>query len=397
MNTILKKLALPMVVFASVFFMGAAAHAEGEPAFDGKAYFVWECNNGRACYHLFENLKRPEDGINYIEDTSITDQSGNGVNYVFKQPNADWVLPSDFNSITSESFEDYIGNVDKDTHGVSIMAIAFGGGNNSIATNEDWLFQVVIYRSGYTPVVVGDNPDDYTYFPARWGFNYNYNIDVSDTTASSPAVVEAYLKEPIIKLKVDDIVSVKALDVNPAAVTITPTLDGYDLAFNSSYYDHITFELKSATSKSYYLMVARTAIDVHDDITPDMADEDIKLITRVMYPTGTADENTYSVVATVVSSEGTQKVYTLSAEDIIETYYDFQEDKWVTINHGKTMECGKNLTCSEFSVKTGGRNYQGVFLNVVKTGSSATRYSGTFSGSGEGNFFDSKTRKVIYE
>ncbi|MBQ9029495.1 hypothetical protein IJ114_01855 [Candidatus Saccharibacteria bacterium] len=48
MNTILKKLALPMVVFASVFFMGAAAHAEGEPAFDGKAYFVWECNNGRA-------------------------------------------------------------------------------------------------------------------------------------------------------------------------------------------------------------------------------------------------------------------------------------------------------------------------------------------------------------
>ncbi|MBQ8992363.1 hypothetical protein IJ090_02955 [Candidatus Saccharibacteria bacterium] len=394
----IKKLAFG-VLFASLLLPVGSAFADDDPApiennFDGKAYFVWACDGTKACYHLFENLKTPEEGINYIKDTEITDQSGNGVDYVFKQKNADWVLPDDFASVESDSYEDYIGDEDKQTHGVTIQAIAFGGGVNSIATNEDWNFQVIIYRDGYKAVTVGDNADDYTYFPMTWDFNYNYYIDVSGTSASSPAVVTTYLKEPTIKLKVDGIISVAPLNVNSGAVTVSPSLAGYDLTFNSSYYDHVVFELKSSDGNTYYLQVARTPLTIRDNFGPDVSADNSRVLAHVMFPTGTADEKTYSMVATVVKQDGTKTTSVLKSEKI-EDIYGFLGE--ANLNE-MTMPCGKGLTCVQFSVKVGNpRALDGVYMSVIKNGSTASAYSGTFSGSNRGTYYDAETRRVIYE
>ena len=395
----LKKLAAAMVFCAGVF-LPAAAFAEGDlqqggdpgqTPFDGKAYFVWECNNGKACYHLFEDLKTPDQGINEIEYTKITDQSSNGANYVFKQKNADWVLPSEFATITSNNYEDYIGDEDKGTHGVTIQAIAFGGGNNSIATNEDWNFQVIIYRAGYKAVMVGDNPDDYTYFPSRWDFNYNYNIDISDTSATNPAVINTYLKEPTIKLKVKGIISVTPIGVNSSAVTVSPSLEGFDLTFNSSYYDHVVFELKSSDGKTYYLRVDRISLEVYDSIKPNANAE---LLVGVMYPFGKANGDTYSLIATTVKADGSKSIKTMGSGSF---YYRVDTDEKVD-NPSRTIECGKNLACSWYAVKLDNpRALAGVYLNVIKNGSSDTVYSGTFSGSNKGTYWDAKTRKVTNE
>ncbi len=408
----LKKLAFASAILASTFLPVTAAFAEGEPdnpggdssqnqpmvvqpnRFDGKAYFVWECNSGKTCYHLFENLKSPDEGINYIKDTEITDQSKNGVNYVFKQKNADWVLPSDFASVSGDNYENYIGDEDKQTHGVTIMAIAFGGGANSIATNEDWNFQVVIHRSSYKAITVGDNADEYTYFPMTWDFNYNYNIDISDTTASNPAVVTTYLKEPTIKIKSEGILSMTPLGVNTSAVTVSKSLEGFDVKFNSNYYDHVTFELKSSNSKTYYLMIARTSLTVKDNFGPDVPSSEAKAIAHVMFPTGTADEKTYSVVATVVKKDGTKTTSTIKSEPAENIYGFGMGDEEAQ----PTIYCGKGLTCAQFSVKTGNpRALAGIYFNVVKNGSSNTVYSGTFSGSNRGTYWNAETRKVTYD
>ncbi|MBR3365994.1 hypothetical protein IKG48_02655 [Candidatus Saccharibacteria bacterium] len=395
----LKKLAFASAVFASAFLPVTAVFAEGEgdpshTPFDGKAYFVWECNGGKPCYHLFTNLKTPEQGINYIQDTEITDDSGNGVNYVFKQKNADWVLPGDFASVSSSSnYEDYIGDEDKQTHGVTIQAIAFGGGANSIATNEDWNFQVIIYRDGYKAVTVGDNANDYTYFPATWDFNYNYYIDVSDTTASSPAIVTSYLKEPTVKIKSEGILSMTPLNVNTSAVTVSKSLEGFDVKFNSSYYDHVTFELKSSDGKTYYLMIARTSLTIKDNFGPSTTASEAKAIAHVMFPTGSADENTYSIIATVVSKDGTKTTSTIKSEPA-ENIYGFGGNEAAQ----PTIECGKGLTCAQYSVKTGNpRALAGIYFNVIKNGSSNTVYSGTFSGSNLGTYWNAESRKVTYD
>ena len=394
----LKKLAA-ILAFSASLFLPAAAFAVDEPGdppiennFDGKAYFVWECNGGKPCYHLFENLMKPEDGINYIKNTEITDQSGNGVNYVFKQKNADWVLPEEFNNVHSDNYEDYIGDEDKQTHGVTIQAIAFGGGNNSIATNEDWNFQVIIYRDGYKAITVGDSQDDYTYFPERWMFNYNYFIDISDTSASDPAVVTTYLKEPTVKIKAPGIATITPLNVNSSAVSWVLGIDSVDVTFHSSYYDHVVFALRFNDGRTYYLMIARTAITVSNDFYPDRPHV---FSTQVMYPTGSADGDTYSVIATVVKPDGSKEIHTLKSEDRVIT----DDERGISENLGKSYPCGKGLSCSQFSITVGNiRQIEGVYVNVVKNSASiADVYPGTFSGSNKGTYWSSEARKVIYE
>lgn len=386
------KLAFASAIFASAFLPVASAFAVDPPAPSAKAYFVWDCS-GKPCYHLFENLKKPENGINYIKDTEITDQSGNGVNYKFGQKNADWVSADDFGDPTGKTSEYYIGDRDKNTHGISIQAIAFGGGNNSIATNEDWNFQVIIYRDGYKAATVGDKAEDYTYFPVTWDFNYNYFIDISGTTAANPAVVTAYLKEPVVKIKVSDIISMTPLNVNASAVTVSKSLEGFDVKFNSNYYDHVTFELKAANGKTYYLMIARTSLTIKDNFGPNVTADSAKAIAHVMFPAGSADENTYSVVATVVKQDGTKTISVLKSEPAENIYGFGAPDEQAR----PTIECGKNLTCAQFSVKTGNpRALAGIYFNVIKNGSS-TVYPGTFSGSNQGTYWNAETRKVSYE
>ncbi|MBR3414995.1 hypothetical protein IKG73_03245 [Candidatus Saccharibacteria bacterium] len=398
----LKKLAA-ILAFSASLFLPAAAFAVDEPGdppiennFDGKAYFVWDCNS-KVCYHRFEDLKTPEQEINKIENTEITDESGNNGTYVFKQENANWVLAREFADDSGHVLDKWNGKTAReilappDDGGIGLNPITFGGGNNSIAVNADWNFQVIIYRDGYKAITVGDSQDDYTYFPEKWMFNYNYFIDISDTSASDPAVVTTYLKEPTIKLKTDGIVSVTPLNVNSGAVTVTPSLNGFDLTFNSSYYDHVVFELKASDGKTYYLMVARTALIVQENYKPGAEPE---ILVGVMYPSGQANGDTYNVIATVVKTDGSKTVKTVSSGEF---YYRVDTNEKVS-NPSKVIECGKNLSCSWYSVKTGSpRELTGAYFSVIKNGSTSTTYSGTFSGSNRGAFYDATTRKVIYE
>ena len=136
----LKKLAFALAFFASAFLPVASAFADDQPGnpgdpgqipFDGRAYFVWDCNS-KVCYHLFEGLKAPGQGVNYIKNTEITDQSGNNGTYTFKQKVADWVLPVDFVDNAGKILNKWAGKSAKEIlapvwdGGASINSIAFG-------------------------------------------------------------------------------------------------------------------------------------------------------------------------------------------------------------------------------------------------------------------------------
>lgn len=420
----LKKLAFASVFLASAFLPVATVFAEGEPGnpggdpgqnqqvgpqFDGRAYFVWDCN-GKVCYHLFDSLKSIDQGVNKIDVTKITDISGNNGAYTFKQKDADWILPVDFVDNNGKVLDKWSGKTaaqilaPPDQGGASIRGIAFGEGENSISTNEDQMFKVIIYRNGYKTVTVGDSSADYTYFPAIWDTaenpesTFNPEIDISGTTASKPARVDTYLGEPTVKIKASGIASIRPLNVNSTAVSVTKgDMDYFEIKFNSNYYDHVVFELTGTDSKTYYLMVARVSFSVSNDFYPDRPHV---FAAQVMYPTGTANGDTYNVIATVVDKNGNKKIHTLKGEDFVRSYYDNQAGKEVSENLGKSYPCGKNLSCTQFAI-TVGKIYEikGVYVNVVKTTTSSVAdvYPGTFSGSNLGAFWSSEARKVIYE
>lgn len=418
----LKKLVFASAIFASAFLPVSAVFAEGEPnnpggdpgqnqpgsQFDGRAYFVWDCN-GKVCYHLFENLKSIDQGVNRIDVTQITDISGNNGAYTFKQATADWILPVDFVDGSGKVLDKWSGKTaaqilaPPDQGGASIRGIAFGEGVNSISTNEDQMFKIIIYRNGYRTVTVGDNSADYTYFPAIWDpqenpeSTFNPEIDISGTTADKPARVDTYLGEPTVKIKAEGIASVRALNVNSAAVSVIQRDESYfEIKFNSNYYDHVVFELTGADSKLYYLMVARTSFSVSNDFFPDRPHV---FAAQVMYPTGTANGDTYNVIATVVDKNDNKKIYTLKGEDFIRSYYDGHAGKEISENLGKSYPCGKNLSCTQFAI-TIGKIYEikGVYVNVVKADATIMdTYPGTFSGSNLGSFWSSEARKVVYE
>ena len=422
----LKKLAIASAFLASAFLPVASAFAVDQPnqggdpgqnqpggpdqqnPFDGRAYFIWDCG-GKVCYHLFDNLKSIGQGVNYIKNTEITDQSGNGGTYTFKQEVADWALPIDFVDNNGKVLDKWTGKSVKEIlapvweGGASIRAIAFGDGVNSISTNEDQMFKVIIYRNSYKAVTIGDSADDYTYFPAEWDVTsnpestFNPEIDISGTTVDKPARVDTYLKEPLVKIKADGIASIRPINVNSSALSyVQKDMNVFEIRFNSSYYDHVIFELTGTDGRTYYLMVARTAITVSNDFFPDQPHV---FATQVMYPTGSADGSTYSVVATVVGKDGTKKIHTLKAEDFIRRYEDQNQGREVTENLGKSYPCGKGLSCTQYSITVGNiRQIEGVYVNVIKNGASVNDvYPGTFSGSNHGTYWSSEARKVIYE
>ncbi len=413
----LKKLAFALAFFASAFLPVASAFADDQPGnpgdpgqipFDGRAYFVWDCNS-KVCYHLFEGLKAPGQGVNYIKNTEITDQSGNNGTYTFKQKVADWVLPVDFVDNAGKILNKWAGKSAKEIlapvwdGGASINSIAFGDGANSISTNEDQMFKVIIYRDGYKAITIGDSADDYTYFPAVWDVTsnpestFNPEIDISGTTADKPARVDTYLGEPLVRIKADGIATIRPLNVNSSALSyVQKDINVFEIRFNSNYYDHVVFELKGTDGKTYYLMVARLAFSVSNDFRPDQPHV---FAAQVMYPTGSANGNTYSVIATVVDKDGNKKIHTLKAEDYVRSYYDHQQGKEISENLGKSYSCGKGLSCTQFSITVGNiRQIKGVYVNVVKNSTSINDvYPGTFSGSNLGTYWSSEARKVVYE
>lgn len=111
--------------------------------------------------------------------------------------------------------------------------------------------------------------------------NNNYNLDLSNTSKTSPAEITEFIYHETLVIKPDtnntaQINDIKALDVNEGAVTITAQNDNsYTLKFNSFFYDNVIFEITDSSAKKFYLKINRfisiisTNYDNINDPTPE--------------------------------------------------------------------------------------------------------------------------------
>ena len=383
----------------------------GEPHFDGNAYFAWVDSNGELCYHKFEGMQggvetQNSQGemirsyiTNYIHVSELTDQSGHNSNYVWDQEGpANWVLARDMEdeqgNVRTDADRYYVFGNERDNMGCQLNPCGGKRGENSMCSNGDRNFRATIYRDGYETVQFCASQDLYTYFPDFWDpVFYDDTIDVSGTTKENPAFYEAYLLEPTITFGTGvhsdaDITSVKALDVNANAVTITKSGSEFVVKFNSNYYDRVVFELTDANGAKYYIMIARTALQIGDNLGPNSTVDPL-LIANFYYP-NTYTYNDFEVVATVYYKDGqveTKKANLKGYEDIaaglqpVNTY---------------TGNGGKGLYVSQYTVGFDD-TVENVCFTIIKKGAlDGESYGGTFSGSGKGINFDIERRNIIY-
>ncbi len=112
--------------------------------------------------------------------------------------------------------------------------------------------------------------------------NNNYNLDLSNTSKTSPAEITEFIYHETLIIKPDtnntaQINDIKALDVKEGAVTITAENDNsYTLKFNSFFYDNVVFEITDSSAKKFYLKINRfisifsTNYDNINDPTPEV-------------------------------------------------------------------------------------------------------------------------------
>ena len=281
--------------------------------------------------------------------------------------------------------------------GISINGIYFGKGANSISTNEDNNFLVTIYdEEKYVAASVSENIEDYDYFPGFWLTNtYNSNIDISETTKENPAFIEAYLLNTTVTFRNSELsprfVSVEPLDVNQNAITVNDKGNGvFEVEFGSNYYDRVIFKITDIDGNEYYAMIARTAIQVEDNFAPGQTEP--VLYADIYYPTQGYDENSFQVVATAIYEDGSEKVLILDSVNVIDHSWN---GNWGD-DLGKKVYGGYNLSYSEFILDYE-NDMVGVYFTVIKKGSlGENEYTGTFSGSGRGAYYDIRDRDIIY-
>ena len=268
-------------------------------------------------------------------------------------------------------------------------------GASTVCTNGNRDFRATIYADTFEGLDFSVNPDDYTYFPDFWDSVFASNtVDISGSTAENPAVYESFLLEPTVHFSTADnsanaITGIKALDVPAGAVAITgDAANGYDIKFNSNFFDSVVFEIITA-SENYYLEIVRTALQVHDNFGPDMT-EPGKVIASLYYDEG-QDYRSYEVYATIYNSDGTTTMKKAEAVEI-----DMDSMGNIMPPGTYTREAGKGLKYSNFAVEVSD-DVVGVAFNVVEAGAlSGESYGGSYLGSGIGAYYDIETREVVY-
>ena len=369
--------------------------------FDGKAYYVWLNAENQICYHKFENLagsyineeQNIEYTMNYINVTQLVDQSENNSEYTWGQENANWVLAKDMEDDQGELKEltkEYIfGN--ENERGVQLDPCGAINGANSICTNGDRNFRATIYKERYNAIKFSSTEKDYTYFPGFWDtVFFSSVVDISDTTESNPAEYYTYLLEPTIKFTKDDfsreITAIEALNINQDAVEIRIE-DGFCMIeFKSNYYDNVIFKI-TCGEKYYYIKINRLVIDVTDNFGPDTSEN--KLFAELYYPNDKT-YNDYEVVAVIVYKDGSTETKMVTANK----YYsrDNVNDRLID---EYTIQGGKGLNCSQFGINIDKDKVAGAYFTVINKGAlDGENYGGTFSGSGEGSYYNIETRKV---
>ena len=383
-------------------------HPEGDPHFfDGNAYFVWINSANKICYHKFTNLMgRPEQEeqgyeINYVNVSDLTDQSGNNSTYVWGQENANWVLAKDMENQdgsvrTDLTKEMLFGDPNLfDDRGIQLDPCGAENGANSINTNANRNFRATIYRENYNAIKFSSNQNDYTYFPCFWDQTFfSSTVDVSGTTAENPAEYDTYLLESTIRFTEgqfsDHITAVEALNVNPEAVDIS-IVDGIcSIRFNSNYYDNVVFKI-TAGGQDYFVKINRLVLDIKDNFGPDT--EEDYLIARIFYSTENSYDD-YEVIATVIYNDGTTDVKVLSPSEL--RYYDSDDRNRSITGDNYKLNGGKGLYESQCYVAVDRLKLVGAYFTIVTKGAlEGDTYNGTFSGSGEGTYYDARTRDIV--
>ena len=378
-----------------------------EPQFDGNAYFVWLDSNDKICYHKFTGLYgRPEnqnDGykINYINVSELTDQSANNSAYVWGQDNANWVLAGDMEdgngNVRTDLTKAYIFGNGNDDMGVQLNPTGARNGENSIWSNGDRNFRVAIYRNNYNAIEFSSNQNDYTYFPCFWDQTFfTSTVDISGTTKDRPAEYDTYLLESTIRFTKGQfsapVTAVEALDVNPNAVDIRIVDGTCTIKFNSNYYDNVIFKI-TAGGKDYFVKVNRLVLDIKDNFGPTTTNP--CLIARIFYDTSKSYDD-FEVVATVIYNDGKTETKVLSPEKL--RYYDSDDHNRDIQGNEYALNGGKGLYESQCYVEVDKDNLVGAYFTIVKKGSLTAEgdtYNGTFSGSGEGTYYDARTRDIV--
>lgn len=378
--------------------------------FSGKAYFVWRGADDKICAHLVEGLDESKNTgtgdesaykIIYIPVSEVKDDVPNGSGEAYSISNNDyyWMWDTSLEAIgeyasytaMNEAFE-------RDENLKRTLAIDPTGavnGASTVCTNGNRDFRATIYADTFEGLDFSVNPNDYTYFPDFWDSVFTSNtVDISGSTAENPAVYESFLLEPTVHFSTasnsaNAITGIKALDVPAGAVAVTgDSVSGYDIKFNSNFFDSVVFELKTDT-QTYYLNVVRTALQVHDNFGPGMT-EPGKVIASLYYDEG-QDYKSYEVYATIYNSDGTT---TMKKAEAVEIDMDNLGNPMPAGTY--TREAGKGLNYSNFAVEVS-TDVVGVAFNVVEAGAlSGESYGGSYLGSGIGAYYDIEARKVVY-
>ena len=376
-------------------------------SFSGSAYFVWRGADDKICAHLVTGLGEskntgtsgePAYKIIYIPVSEVKDDV-TGEAYNISNNDYYWMWDTSLGAIGeysnyTEMNEDFERN-ESLKRDLAIDPTEAVNGASTVCTNGNRDFRATIYADTFEGLDFSVNPDDYTYFPDFWDSVFASNtVDISGSTAENPAVYESFLLEPTVHFSTADnsanaITGIEALDVPAGAVAITgDAANGYDIKFNSNFFDSVVFEITTA-SENYYLEIVRTALQVHDNFGPDMT-EPGKVIASLYYDEG-QDYRSYEVYATIYNSDGTT---TMKKAEAVEIDMD---------NLGKPMpagtyvwEAGKGLKYSNFAVEVSD-DVVGVAFNVVEAGAlSGESYGGSYLGSGIGAYYDIETREVVY-
>ena len=375
--------------------------------FSGNAYFVWRGADDKICAHLVTGLDEskntgtsgePAYKIIYIPVSEVKDDV-TGEAYNISNNDYYWMWDTSLEAIKeysnyTEMNEDFERNENL-KRDLAIDPTGAVNGASTVCTNGNRDFRATIYADTFEGLDFSVNPNDYTYFPDFWDSVFASNtVDISGSTAENPSVYESFLLEPTVHFSTADnsanaITGIKALDVPAGAVAITgDATNGYDIKFNSNFFDSVVFEITSA-SENYYLEIVRTALQVHDNFGPDMT-EPGKVIASLYYDEG-QDYRSYEVYATIYNSDGTT---TMKKAEAVEIDMD---------NLGNPMpagtyvwEAGKGLKYSNFAVEVSD-DVVGVAFNVVEAGAlSGESYGGSYLGSGIGAYYDIETREVVY-
>lgn len=378
--------------------------------FSGKAYFVWRGADDKICAHLVEGLDESKNTgtgdesaykIIYIPVSEVKDDVPNGSGEAYSISNNDyyWMWDTSLEAIgeyasytaMNEAFE-------RDENLKRTLAIDPTGavnGASTVCTNGNRDFRATIYADTFEGLDFSVNPNDYTYFPDFWDSVFASNtVDISGSTAENPAVYESFLLEPTVHFSTasnsaNAITGIKALDVPAGAVEITgDSASGYDIKFNSNFFDNVVFEITTA-SGNYYLKIARVALQVHDNFGPGMTEAG--KVTAILYYDENEDYKSYEVYATIYNSDGTTTMKKAEAVEI-----DMDSMGNIMPPGTYTREAGKGLKYSNFAVEVS-TDVVGVAFNVVEAGAlSGESYGGSYLGSGIGAYYDIETREVVY-